>query len=357
MPSTTVNGVSLYYEVEGDGPPLLLIAGLGSSSLAWAAAVPRLREGYTVITVDNRGTGRSEVPPGPYAVDDLADDTAALVDHLGLGPVAAVGWSLGGSVLQSMVIRHARVLSKAVLLNAFPSYTAIQDGWLDAGLALRRAGVDPVAIGMHAMPWAFTPRLLSDHAVAAAQAELARKDPYPTTLAGFEAQAAGLRRYDSRPDLPSAQHPDPRAGGCGGRADAGVAVGGDRRADAERHAAGPAPRRPRDAARVPRRHPRRDHGVCRKRCSMTRPLHVVGLGGTVRTGSSSEQALRIAVARAAAQGASTRVFGGSELAALPMYAPRRATEGRSPVTSWRTCAGPMASSSPRRATTARYRDW
>lgn len=207
MPSITVNGVSLYYEVEGDGPPLLLIAGLGSSSLAWAAAVPRLREGYTVITLDNRGTGRSEVPPGPYAVDDLADDTAALVDHLGLGPVAAVGWSLGGSVLQSMLIRHARVLSQAVLLNVFPSYTAIQDGWLDAGLALRRAGVDPVAIGMHSMPWAFTPRLLSDHTVAAAQAELARKDPYPTTLAGFEAQAAGLRRYDSRPDLPSAHTP------------------------------------------------------------------------------------------------------------------------------------------------------
>ncbi|GAA1227424.1 NADPH-dependent FMN reductase [Pseudonocardia alaniniphila] len=60
---------------------------------------------------------------------------------------------------------------------------------------------------------------------------------------------------------------------------------------------------------------------------MTRPLHVVGLGGTVRTGSSSEQALRIAVARAAAQGASTRVFGGSELAALPMYAPEAGDGG------------------------------
>lgn len=207
MATATVNGVSLYYEVEGEGPPLLLIAGLGLSSLAWAAAAPRLREGFTVITVDNRGTGRSAVPPGPYAIDDLADDTAALIDHLGTGPVAAVGWSLGGSVLQSMLVRHARALSTAVLLNAFPSYTAVQDAWLDTGLALRRAGVDPVAIGITGMPWAFTPRLLSDHAVAAAQAELARADPHPTTLAGFEAQAAGLRVYDSRPDLPTAQTP------------------------------------------------------------------------------------------------------------------------------------------------------
>jgi 3-oxoadipate enol-lactonase len=207
MSTTTVNGVSLHYEVTGEGPPLLLIAGLGSSSVAWTAAVPRLAADFTVITFDNRGTGQSEVPAGPYKIDDLADDAAALVEFLGLGPVSAVGWSLGGSVLQSMLIRHGAVLSRAVLLNAFPSYTAVQDAWLDTGLALRRNGVDPVAIGVSGMPWAFTPRLLSDHAVVMAQAELSRLDPHPTTLAGFESQAAGLRVYDSRPDLPRVQTP------------------------------------------------------------------------------------------------------------------------------------------------------
>lgn len=207
MPTTQVNGISMHYEVGGDGPPLLLIAGLGSSSIAWTGAVPRLRENFTVITVDNRGTGRTEVPQGPYAVDDLADDTAALVRFLGLGPVAAVGWSLGGSVLQSMLIRHGDVLSKAVLLNAFPSYTAVQHAWLDTGLALRRSGADPVSIAITGMPWGFTPRLVSDHAAATAQAELGRLDPHPTTLVGFEAQAAGLRVYDSRPDLPTVQAP------------------------------------------------------------------------------------------------------------------------------------------------------
>jgi FMN reductase len=60
---------------------------------------------------------------------------------------------------------------------------------------------------------------------------------------------------------------------------------------------------------------------------MSRPLHVVGLGGTVRTGSSSEQALRIATARAQAQGATTRVFAGAELAQLPMYAPEAGAGG------------------------------
>ena len=207
MATATVDGIDLHYDVTGEGPPLLLISGLGSSSLAWALAAPRLAERFTVITFDNRGTGRSAVPPGPYAIDDLGDDAAGLVDHLGLGPVSAVGWSLGGSVLQSMLIRHARVLRAAVLLNAFPSYTGVQHAWLDAGLAVRRAGVDPVAIGITGMPWVFTPRLLADHVAVQAQAELARQDPHPTTLAGFEAQAAGLRVYDSRPELPGAMTP------------------------------------------------------------------------------------------------------------------------------------------------------
>lgn len=207
MATTTVGGVRLHHDVTGDGPPLLLLAGLGLNSLAWAGVLPRLRERHTVITVDNRGTGRSDVPPGPYPIDDLADDTAGLLAQLGLGPVAAVGWSLGGSVLQSMLVRHGAALSRAVLLNAFPAYTAVQDAWLDAGLALRRAGLDPVTVSAQGLAWSFTPRLLADHGAAAAQAELAAKNPYPTPLEGFEAQAAGLRVYDARPGLPSVRTP------------------------------------------------------------------------------------------------------------------------------------------------------
>ncbi|MEU4671340.1 alpha/beta hydrolase [Amycolatopsis sp. NPDC023774] len=207
MATATVNGVTLHYDAAGEGPPLLLIAGLGANSSAWAGAMPELSRRFTVITFDNRGVGRSAVPPGPYAVDTLADDAAALVEFLDLGPVAAVGWSLGASVLQSMLIRHGALLSKAVLLNGFPSYTPVQHAWLDAGLALRRADADPLAVGVIGMAWAFTARVLSDHETLAAQAKLAANDPYPTSLEGFEAQAAGLRVYDSRPDLPSALTP------------------------------------------------------------------------------------------------------------------------------------------------------
>ena len=131
----------------------------------------------------------------------MADDVAGLVEALDLGPASAVGWSLGGSVLQSLLVRHGGLLHRAVLLSAFPSYTTLQHAWLDAALTVRRAGTNPVTATLSAMAWSWTPRVTTDHQAAAERARLALADPHPTTLAGFEAQAAGLRVYDSRPSL------------------------------------------------------------------------------------------------------------------------------------------------------------
>lgn len=206
MATANVNGINLFYEIEGEGPPLVLIAGLGGNSSAWALAKPALVKDFTVITFDNRGVGRSDVPPGPYTIPQMADDTAALIRHLKLDRPHVVGWSLGGSVLQALLIAHGDLVGKAVLLSAFPSYTELQHGWLDCLLALRKAEVSPVASGMFGMAWAMTPRVLMDHAQLAANAKLAAAAPYQTTFAGFEAQAHGLRRYDSRPDLPKVKN-------------------------------------------------------------------------------------------------------------------------------------------------------
>jgi 3-oxoadipate enol-lactonase len=207
MPHLTVNGVRLCYEEQGSGPPLLLISGLGANRLSWALAAPLLKDSYRCITFDNRGTGQSDVPPGPYTIDQMADDTAALIDALGIAPVAVVGWSMGGSILQSLLINHGPKLRRAVLLSTLPSYTELQHRWLDAGLTLRRAGVDPLVVGISGMPWGMTARALSDHHKAFAAAQLAAKNPYPTSLAGFEAQAQAIRVYDSRPRLPEVTTP------------------------------------------------------------------------------------------------------------------------------------------------------
>jgi 3-oxoadipate enol-lactonase len=207
MATAHVNGIRVHYEVEGSGPPLFLISGLGQNSSAWLAMLPMLRERFACITFDNRGTGRSDTPPGPYTIDQMADDAAALIEHLKAGPVRAVGWSLGGSVLQSMLIRHRDKLDRAVLLSAFPSYTELQHRWLDCLIALQHSAIEPLALAAFRTAWVFTPRWLSDHTAAMATAKLALQDPYPTSIEGFEAQAHGLRRYDARPALHTVSTP------------------------------------------------------------------------------------------------------------------------------------------------------
>jgi len=207
MATVSVNGVELFYEVEGAGPPLLLIAGLGANSSAWATVKPLLTARYTCITFDNRGTGRSGAPTGPYTIDQMADDTAGLILHLNLGPVLAVGWSLGGSVLQALLIRNGALVRRAVILSGFPSYTQMQHGWLDCLITLRRSDVPAAAQAMFGLAWGFTAKMLSDHTVVAAAGAMTAAAPYPTSVAGFEAQAAGLRVYDSRPLLPTVMTP------------------------------------------------------------------------------------------------------------------------------------------------------
>lgn len=207
MPTVKLGDVNVFYEIEGQGPPLLLIAGLGADSRAWATVKPHLTAHFTCVTFDNRGVGRSEVPPGPYTIDQMGDDAAALIRALDLAPVAVVGWSLGGSVLQALLIRHQELVSRAVLLSAFPSYTELQHAWLDCLLTLRQSDLPPVAQALFGMPWGFTPKMLVDHETLVAGAKLAQTLAPPATFEGFSAQAHGLRRYDSRPQLPTVKTP------------------------------------------------------------------------------------------------------------------------------------------------------
>lgn len=202
-----INGIELQYEIGGEGPPLVLISGLGQNMLAWAGVVKELRRHHRTLVFDNRGTGRSSVPPGPYSMDAMADDVAGLIDHLGLDKVALVGWSLGGAVLQSFLIRHGAKARCAVLLNTLPNYTTVQNRWLDAQLALRRSGVPLEALSTMTLPWAFTSLILSDHDRTAAMVDAMVGNPWPTGYEGYAAQGEGIRVYDSRPDLPGVKVP------------------------------------------------------------------------------------------------------------------------------------------------------
>lgn len=102
--------VRLAFEVDGQGPPLLLIHGLGYCRAGWGPAAERLAETFRVIRFDNRGVGDSDKPRGPYTVGTLTHDALAVLDAAGVDRAHVVGVSLGGLVAQTLAaIESARV--------------------------------------------------------------------------------------------------------------------------------------------------------------------------------------------------------------------------------------------------------
>ena len=120
MSEVRVNGVRLYYEEHGEGPPILCIHGTGGSALIWGAAVPELARLGRVIVYDRRGCTRSQ-RPDPYdktSVAQHADDAAALLDAVGAAPVAVVGRSYGGAIAIDLALRYPERVRGLVLLEA-----------------------------------------------------------------------------------------------------------------------------------------------------------------------------------------------------------------------------------------------
>ena len=104
MPFTEACDRRLYYEEHGEGEPLLLVMGLGADSLAWALQVKAFAERYRMVMFDNRDVGRSEIVEDEYEITDMAADTIALADELGLESFHLVGLSMGGAISQELAL-------------------------------------------------------------------------------------------------------------------------------------------------------------------------------------------------------------------------------------------------------------
>ena len=107
MPTATVNGVRLFYDLTGAaGPPLVLVHGSWSDHHSWDRVVPALAERCRVLVYDRRGHSRSERPSGQVSADQHGADLAGLVEHLGLAPAHFAGSSFGGHILLRLAMRR-----------------------------------------------------------------------------------------------------------------------------------------------------------------------------------------------------------------------------------------------------------
>ncbi len=179
-----------------DAPPVLLLGSLGSTHAMWAGQVPALAARFRVVAVDARGHGGSPVPPGPSVIDDLVDDTLALLDRLGIARASFVGLSLGGMTALRLAARapervdRLAVLCTSALLG--PAAT-----WRERAATVRASGSGSIA-SMIVSRW------LTDEGRAARPEQVAALEAMVGGVPdeGYASCCEAIAAMDLRADLP-----------------------------------------------------------------------------------------------------------------------------------------------------------
>src|SRR6476469_1706174 len=106
MPKIKANKITMNYDQQGTGEPLILIPYLAADHACYAFQVPEYSGHFTCISVDLRGTGESDKPQSPYTTEVLADDVAAFMQAMGIGKAHVAGLSLGGAIGMWLAVKH-----------------------------------------------------------------------------------------------------------------------------------------------------------------------------------------------------------------------------------------------------------
>lgn len=203
-------GIDMYYEVDGTGPPMLLVMGTAASHEVWAPQVEAYREQYTVVTYDARGTGQSTHTQDPtaYTMRSLADDAAALVRSLDCGPVHLSGLSLGSATSQEFAINH-QDLVRTLQLHCTWGYS---DTWFCRMIDTMEVPVLQNDMAMYiriAMMWVASPHFVNDQPEALDEYErgFILENPHPPSQQGMLGHFHADKTHDTLDRLGSIHVP------------------------------------------------------------------------------------------------------------------------------------------------------
>ena len=191
------NGQSLYYEVHGDGEPLVLIMGIGYDSSLWMLhQVPVLSKQFKVVVFDNRDAGQSGRASADYTIADMADDVVGLLDFLEIPRTHVLGLSMGALIAQNFASRyperlHRLVLSGPDLAPARQAFHAIASwNWIKAHDA------SGGTFATEQFTWLFSNAFLRNQTAVQQTIEFLSSNPNPVEPAAYARQARAYLEYD-----------------------------------------------------------------------------------------------------------------------------------------------------------------
>ena len=202
MPKVQANGITLNYEQQGSGEPLILIPYLSADNTCYAFQVAEYAKHFTCFSIDLRGSGESDKPDGEYSTELYADDVAALMDAIGIGRAHVSGMSLGGSVGMWLAAKHPEKVKTLSLHGAWtktdPYIDTVVKGWQVMARAFDSVP-DMVIEGI--FPWCFTPEFYAkSYDVIQSLAAFVRSRP-PMSVESFLKQSNAVLAHDAESQL------------------------------------------------------------------------------------------------------------------------------------------------------------
>jgi len=198
MPMANVGDINVYYEVHGEGEPLLLIMGLGSDMTSWIFQIQEFSKKYRVIVFDNRGVGRTDAPDTPYSTELMADDTAGLLHALDIDRAHILGLSMGGFIAQELALKYPQRVKSLILATT----AAVPRSWathvLGTMLRLNQEGVNRQTLTTLRLSWLFTDKFFDNPELVRTVIDTMLANPYPQPVHAYARQFDAATEHDTR---------------------------------------------------------------------------------------------------------------------------------------------------------------
>src|SRR5919205_215961 len=198
--------IALWTKRRGQGPDVLLIAGLGAPAGAWQPQLDGLSDCYLLTAFDNRGVGRTPLPEGRLSAPKMADDAAALLRTLEVPSAHIAGYSMGSAIAQEMALRHPELVRSLVLMSTYARPDALWRSQLNFWRWLPEVAPSERAFLEGFFTWVYTPRAHADGTVSQIVEE-ALAFPYQQSVEAFQAQVDVCLKHDTEDRLPEISVP------------------------------------------------------------------------------------------------------------------------------------------------------
>jgi pimeloyl-ACP methyl ester carboxylesterase len=202
VPTARNGNISLHFESTGAGAPVLLVMGLGMNATGWWRTIPVLAEArLRVLAFDNRGVGRSDRPPGPYSVAEMASDAVAVLDAAGVERASVYGISLGGMIAQEIALGYPDRVQRLVLGATTPGGSRATPA-PEATIAFfhRRAEMPAEEAVWASVPYNYAPRTRAGHGDRIAQ-DIEQRLRFPVEPEPYSAQLQAGLSHDTHDRL------------------------------------------------------------------------------------------------------------------------------------------------------------